>query len=138
MIAPMSYPMFNFDTLKFAKKLEKVGIAPSLAEIQAEAFGEQAQAINNIIDKQLATKDDLEKLRIATKEDIEKLRLATKGDIDKLRIDIDKLRIETKGNLETQRYKITYELTTRIGSMFVAAVVILGIAIPIISKFLNH
>lgn len=98
MVSMMGYPMFNFDTLKFAKKLEKAGVEPHLAEIQAEAFGEQAQAINNIIDKQLATKSDLNALQ----------------------------------------YKITYELTIRIGSMFVAAVVILGILTPIISKFLAH
>ena len=85
-----------FDTHKFVKHLTESGFT----EAQAEALaGEQVDMINS----NLATKADIEKLRLATKADIEKLRLATKADIEKLRAetkeDIEKLRLATQADI---------------------------------------
>jgi len=58
----MNSTILHFDTLQHAKKLQKAGFTAEQAEIQAEAFNEQANAINSIIDNNLATKSDLDKL----------------------------------------------------------------------------
>jgi len=83
----------TFDTLQYAKKLQKVGFTAEQAEIQAEAFKEQADTINDWIDNNLATKQDLNMLK--------------------------------------------QDLTIRLGSMIVAAVVTLGVLIPLMLKFLK-
>ena len=44
-----------FDTLQYAKKLEQAGFTPQQAEVQAEA-------IKELIDNKLTTKDDLRSL----------------------------------------------------------------------------
>ena len=53
--------------------------------------------------------------------------LATKRDIELIRHD-----------LEVMSYKITYKLTIRLGSMIAGAVVILGVLMPLMLKFVNH
>lgn len=58
----MSNTALMFDTLQYAKKLQKAGVPEQQAEIQAEAFKEQNIAINNWIDDNLATKRDLKEL----------------------------------------------------------------------------
>ena len=85
-----------FDTHKFVKHLTESGFT----EAQAEALaGEQVDMINS----NLATKADIEKLRAETKEDIEKLRLATKADIAGVKADIEKLRLATQADIEKLR-----------------------------------
>ncbi len=103
-----------FDTHKFVKHLTESGFT----EAQAEALaGEQVAMINS----NLATREDIEKLRLTTqsdiaevKADIEKLRLATQADIEKLRADtkadiaevkadIEKLRLATQADIEKLR-----------------------------------
>ncbi|OGT07843.1 MAG: hypothetical protein A2X78_03280 [Gammaproteobacteria bacterium GWE2_37_16] len=53
--------------------------------------------------------------------------LATKRDIELIRHD-----------LEVMSYKITYKLTIRLGCMITGAVVILGVLMPLMLKFVNH
>lgn len=45
-----------FDTLQYVKKLKKAGVAENIAEIQAEAFKE-------VMENNLATKQDIKDLR---------------------------------------------------------------------------
>ena len=59
----------TFDTLAYAKKLEKAGVP----EIQAEAH---AEAIAELVDEKLATKRDLKELEMRLKHDLT-LRLGT-------------------------------------------------------------
>ncbi|MCK4248504.1 MAG: hypothetical protein KAX15_01870 [Candidatus Omnitrophica bacterium] len=59
----------TFDTLAYAKKLEKAGVP----EIQAEAH---AEAIAELVDEELATKRDLKELEMRLKHDLT-LRLGT-------------------------------------------------------------
>ncbi len=92
-----------FDTHKFVKHLTESGFT----EAQAEALaGEQVAMINS----NLATREDMEKLRLATqadiaevKADIEKLRLATQADIAEVKADIEKLRLATQADIEKLR-----------------------------------
>lgn len=80
----MTNATLMFDTLQYAKKLQKAGVPEQQAEIQAEAFKEQNVAINNWIDDNLTTKRDLKELELAFKHDIKELDLkieAIKKDI---------------------------------------------------------
>ena len=90
----------SFDTHRFVKNLTEHGFT----EEQAETLAMEQVALLN---SNLATKEDIEKLRLATKADIEKLRLATKADIKELRAatkaDIEKLRLATKADIEKLR-----------------------------------
>jgi len=60
----------TFDTLAYAKKLKAAGFTEQQAEIQAEALSE-------IIEDRLATKQDIEEL----KRDIKELELRLKHDL---------------------------------------------------------
>ena len=53
----------SFDTLAYAKKLISAGFTPQQAEVQAEALAE-------IIDEKLATKQDLRELELRLKYDL--------------------------------------------------------------------
>ena len=83
----MNTMALTFDTLQYAKKLQKAGFTEEQAEIQAETFKEQTATINNWIDSNLVTKRDLKQALNMLKQD----------------------------------------LTIRLGSMIVAAVVTLGV-----------
>lgn len=52
----MSNSVLSFDTLQYAKKLIEAGVSEKQAEIQAEALRE-------LIDDKLATKQDIQMLR---------------------------------------------------------------------------
>ena len=54
----------TFDTLKFSKRLIKAGATPELADALAEA---QKESLSEILDTQLATKTDIEKLKYEIK-----------------------------------------------------------------------
>jgi hypothetical protein len=74
MVLKMTNTTLVFDTLQYAKKLQKAGVPEPQAEVQAEAFKEQNVAINNWIDNNLATKQDL-KLEIElVRRDIEVMK----------------------------------------------------------------
>ena len=55
----MSAMALTFDTLQYAKKLQQVGFTAEQAEVQAEALQERTKVINDWIDSNLATKQDL-------------------------------------------------------------------------------
>lgn len=64
----MSSTAIVFDTLRYAKKLVKVGFTQQQAEVQAEALAE-------VVDDKLATKQDLEQTKSELKRDIKELDL---------------------------------------------------------------
>jgi hypothetical protein len=73
------------DTLKLARELrDKGGFTQEAAEATAEA-------LNNALGAELATKADIDRLGAATKADIDRLAAATKADIDRLEMRIDQL-----------------------------------------------
>ena len=77
-------------------------------------------AIINAIMRDVATKEDMEKLRVAMKEDMEKLRIATKEDIARLETvtkeDMEKLRTAMKEDISRLETRIS-GLETRINSL---------------------
>ena len=58
----------TFDTLAYAKKLKAAGFTEDQAEIQAQALVE-------IIEERLATKQDLKELELHLKQDLKELEL---------------------------------------------------------------
>lgn len=96
----MSNPLF-FDTLQYVKKLKEAGVAENIAEIQAEAFKE-------VMENNLATKQDVKDLR----QDM----LIMKKD---LTYDIE---------------MVKKDLTIRVGSMLAVAVSILSVLITLLNR----
>ena len=86
-----------YDTLAAVRRLTEAG----LPEPHAEAVVREQV---HVMEHNLATKADIEKLSSETKADIEKLRSETKADIEKLSLetkaDIEKLSLETKADIE--------------------------------------
>jgi len=66
----------TFDTLAYAKKLMAVGFTQQQAEVQAETFAE-------IIDEQIATKQDLKATEMALQRDMKEMEFRIKADIIK-------------------------------------------------------
>ena len=90
-----------FDTLRYAKKLQKAGFTEIQAETQVEIIKEQTDAINELIDDSLATKADIRYLdeRIALSEERTSERISNMG----------------------------YKTMIGLGSMIAASVTVLGI-----------
>lgn len=90
----------TFDTLQYAKKLKSVGFTEEQAEVQAEA-------VADLIEEKLVTKQDLKELERLMKHDIKELERLMKRDIKELEL----------------------RMTIKLGAMLVAVVSILSIVI---------
>lgn len=93
----------SFDTLSYAKKLKAAGFTQEQAEVQAQALAE-------IVEERLATKQDIAALRQAILHDITALRQENAQDRETARRDLKDLE---------QR------MTIRVGGMFAAAITII-------------
>jgi len=80
------------DTLEFAAKLKAGGFTEQQAETQARALAE-------VVEKQLATKQDVDNHEQNLRRDIETLRAEVKRDIELLRAELKKDLAETKAEL---------------------------------------
>jgi len=88
-----------FDTLAYAKKLKKVGFTEEQAEVQAEALAQ-------IIDERLATKQDI---------------IALKRDINEVKRDIKEMELRLK-----------HDLTLRLGAMLAAGIAIVAALVKLL------
>lgn len=118
----MSCAILTFDTLQFANRLKAVGVPEKQAELQAEIFLEQAESINEFIDDHLATKQDVAGL----KKDMKELEVTLRRDMKEL---------ET--TMRRDMKEMSYQIVIRLGSMIAGSVVLLGVLLPIMSKFLG-
>lgn len=143
-----------YDTLMYVKKLEAIGVPRALAEAQVEIM-------SNLVDKNFATKNDVERLAITTRADIERFTvttrsgydrftLATRADYERFTIathaadyerftiathaDYERFTTETKAMLTTMTAEISRDLTYRMGGMFV---VMTGVLVSVLSFVLN-
>lgn len=80
------------DTLEFATKLKAGGFTEQQAETQA-------RAIADVVEKQLATKQDVDSHEQTLRRDIETLRADVKRDIEILRGEVKKDIAESKAEL---------------------------------------
>jgi hypothetical protein len=100
------------DTLAYAKKLIQAGMPQEQAEVQAQILAE-------VIDTNLATKLDLEKVKAALKHDIELLRR-----------DMEVIRADLKRDIEQTRSSLIKWI---VGSLLTLAGLIVGQAAVIVT-----
>ena len=116
----MNTMALTFDTLQYSKKLQQAGFTESQAEIQVETFKEQVELINDWIDDNLATKRDLKEVE------------------ERLVIHINTRTGEVEERLTSRINEVNYKITIKLGSMIVGAVVVLGVLMLIMLKFLGQ
>jgi len=97
----------QFDTHRFVKNLTACGFTEKQAEALAD---EQAR----LLDRNLATKADVEKVKAVLKADVEKVKAVLKADLERvnaaLRADLDKVTASLKAELETVNANLKAEL----------------------------
>ena len=96
-----------FDTHAYVKQLKSAGMPEEQAEVLAQSHA-------TLIDKELATKRDVEGLAAATKRDVEGLAAATKRDMEEFRAvykrEMEALAAATKRDMEEFRAVYKREL----------------------------
>ena len=92
-----------FDTLAYTKKLKAAGVPERQAEVQAEALAE-------IVDERLATKQDIKELELRLKQDMKDLELHLK---------------QVMKELETR-------MTMRLGSIMAGGIVIVAALVKLL------
>jgi len=123
----------NFNALAFSKKLKLVGFTDQQAEGQAEAMAE-------LFEEKIATKEDIKRLELATKQ----LELATKEDFKHLELstkaDIQRLEEATKKDINALRQDIQKdfiifkkELVITLGSLMAGIVTLLPAIFKVVS-----
>ena len=95
----------TFDTLNYAKRLQKAGFTEVQAEVQVEIIKEQVETFSELIDNNIATKADIKLLEAEIKRVEERINE----------------RITMMG----------YKTVIGLGSMIAAGVAILGVLIKI-------
>ncbi len=109
----MSLSMFAFNSLGFAKKLELAGVPRKQAEAQAHVFSQVFKANA----KELATKGNLQTLEVNLRAEIADLR----KDMDAKFSTIDSKFLIVDAKLD----KLLSQMTARLGSMVLAAVMVM-------------
>lgn len=105
--------MFAFNSLKFAKELKLAGVPSEQAEAQAHVFSQVFEANA----KELATKDDMRTLEVNLRADMD-ARFST---IDARFSTIDSKFLIVDAKLD----KLLSQMTVRLGSMVLAAVMVM-------------
>ncbi|CAL7960074.1 conserved hypothetical protein [Gammaproteobacteria bacterium] len=94
------------------------GVPEKQAEVQthifAEVIKEQNQAINNLIDNSLATKQDLKELELLLKRDTKELELK-----------IEQVRVELKRDIKELENKLIIKLGALLGSIMLGGMALL-------------
>jgi hypothetical protein len=78
----------TFDTLKFVKRLESPGVAPTQAEAIIETQLEAYTAMTDAVVRDMVTKAELQELKARAQD------AATRGDIQDLRIEMRDLKYD--------------------------------------------
>ncbi len=74
----------DFDSLEYSKELVEAGLPPKVADLLSARKFHDTEEQNRELFENLATRDDLEKVRLALKSDMDKLRLELKSDMKSL------------------------------------------------------
>jgi hypothetical protein len=121
-----------FNSLKYAKLLEEAGVSRQQAETHMEIMTE-------ILDANIATKQDIKDLQTATSQDIKDLQIATSQDIKDLQSatsqDIKNLRTEMitlNHDLENRIIQSEYRMTVKLGTIVSIAI---GVAVTLARLF---
>ena len=104
----------TFNTLAYAKKLKAVGFTEDQAEVQAEALAQ-------IIDERLATKQDI----LALRRDINGLE-------NSLRRDMKEMDNSLRRDMKEMELRLKHDLTLRLGAMLAATVAIFAALVKLL------
>ncbi|MGZ8216546.1 coiled-coil domain-containing protein [Methylomagnum sp.] len=91
------------DTLAYAKKLRSAGFSDQQAETQAEALAE-------VVDRQLATRADMQAHEDNLRRDIELIQANLKRDLAEVRKDIEIIRAELKRDIDQSRAELKRDM----------------------------
>lgn len=100
-----------FDTLKYAKKLQEVGVPREQAEAQIIILVE-------VMEDTLATKTDLKELGAGTREEFQAVRTELQSVRSEMRSEFQAVRSEIKVEI----VNLEHRLTLRVGAMAIAIV----------------
>ena len=103
----------TFDTLVYAKKLQRAGVPEEQAEVHAEALAV-------IIDEKLATKQD-----IRLKHDMKELEVSLKRDMKELEVSL-------KRDMKELELRLKHDLTLRLGAMMAAGITIIAVLVTLL------
>ena len=106
-----------FDTLAYAKKMKAAGFTELQAEVQAEALIE-------IVEGWLATRQNLKELEVALRLDIEGVRRDIKEMEVALRHDIERVRHDMK--------EMEQRITIRLGGLIATSIIIIAAMIKLL------
>ena len=107
-------PHIAFDTLTYAKRLKSVGFTEQQAEVQAQTLAE-------LINEDLATKQDIRELEMATKRDLKELEMATKHDLKELEV-----------SLKRDIKEMEMSLTIRLGSIVTVGIAVVATLVKLL------
>jgi hypothetical protein len=121
----MTVACLTFDTLIFARRLEAAGMDPKIAEaqaelqaeVQAQAYERQAQALEKFAEYQPL----LDEIKITRGE------FATKGDIRELRIE-----------LQSEIRSLRHELLIKLGGIAIGCTALFGTLVTVLAIFIGH
>ena len=128
-----------FDTLAYAKKLKAAGFTELQAEVQAEALVE-------IVEGRLATRQNLKEIEAALKLDIEAVRsdlketeAALRRDMKEmeaaLKLDIEGIRRDMKGmetSLKRDMKEMEQRMTIRLGGFIATSIIIVAALVKLL------
>ena len=122
----------NFNALKYVEELRNAG----MPEKQAEA---QIRVLNEVVDSELASKQNVETVRKELKRDIKELELKIetvrkelKRDIKELEFKIETVREELKRDIKELELRLTHTLTVRLGGLMALGIVLIGILVKVL------
>ena len=107
------FPM-NFNALKYVEELRNAG----MPEKQAEA---QIRVLNEVVDSELASKQNVETVREELKRDIKELELK-----------IETVREELKRDIKELELRLTHTLTMRLGGLMALGIILIGILVKVL------
>ena len=104
----------NFNALKYVEELRNAG----MPEKQAEA---QIRVLNEVVDSELASKQNVETVREELKRDIKELELK-----------IETVREELKRDIKELELRLTHTLTVRLGGLMALGIILIGILVKVL------
>jgi len=110
-----------FDTLSYAKKLKAAGFTEEQAEVQAEALAE-------IVDERLATKQDILEL----KRDIKELETTLKRDMKELETTFKRDMKDLETTFKRDMKELDMRLTIRLGTMMAISIAVVATLVKLL------
>ena len=122
----------TFDTLAYAKKLKSAGFTEDQAEIQAEALAE-------VVDERLATKEDTSALQgnikeseISLRRDMKEMETSLKRDMKESETSLKRDIKELETSLKRDMKELEMRLTIRLGTMMAISIAIVATLVKLL------